>query len=46
MVGKDWTHQGVAKLYTDIVRNGYQIMYLTARAIGQASREGYEHDEQ
>ncbi|RKP06020.1 Lipin/Ned1/Smp2-domain-containing protein, partial [Thamnocephalis sphaerospora] len=36
MVGKDWTHPGVAKLYTDIVRNGYHMMYLTSRAIGQA----------
>ncbi|KAJ1653299.1 lipin Ned1 [Dispira simplex] len=36
MVGKDWTHTGVAKLYTDITRNGYQVMYLTSRAIGQA----------
>src|ERR1700733_6907562 len=36
MVGKDWTHVGVAKLYTDIARNGYNIMYLTSRAIGQA----------
>ncbi|KAF9031796.1 LNS2-domain-containing protein [Hymenopellis radicata] len=36
MVGRDWTHLGVAKLYTDICRNGYKIMYLTSRAIGQA----------
>ncbi|KAJ1680311.1 lipin Ned1 [Spiromyces aspiralis] len=36
MVGKDWTHIGVAKLYTDIRNNGYEIFYLTARAIGQA----------
>ncbi|GBB94675.1 hypothetical protein RclHR1_00240023 [Rhizophagus clarus] len=36
MIGKDWTHSGVAKLYTDITRNGYQILYLTSRAIGQA----------
>ncbi|KAK7054133.1 nuclear elongation and deformation protein 1 [Favolaschia claudopus] len=36
MVGRDWTHSGVAKLYTDITRNGYKIMYLTSRAIGQA----------
>ncbi|KAJ3511574.1 hypothetical protein NLJ89_g4023 [Agrocybe chaxingu] len=36
MIGRDWTHVGVAKLYTDIVRNGYKIMYLTSRAIGQA----------
>ncbi|KAI9068467.1 LNS2-domain-containing protein [Trametes sanguinea] len=36
MIGRDWTHMGVAKLYTDICRNGYKIMYLTSRAIGQA----------
>ncbi|CDS01254.1 hypothetical protein [Sporisorium scitamineum] len=36
MIGRDWTHIGVAKLYTDIARNGYRIMYLTSRAIGQA----------
>ncbi|GEM06033.1 lipin 1 [Rhodotorula toruloides] len=36
MIGRDWTHLGVAKLYTDISRNGYKMMYLTSRAIGQA----------
>ncbi|PWN36795.1 LNS2-domain-containing protein [Meira miltonrushii] len=36
MIGRDWTHSGVAKLYTDVARNGYRIMYLTSRAIGQA----------
>lgn len=36
MIGRDWTHMGVAKLYTDICRNGYKILYLTSRAIGQA----------
>ncbi|KAG6329330.1 hypothetical protein ID866_9759 [Astraeus odoratus] len=36
MIGRDWTHSGVAKLYSDIARNGYKIMYLTSRAIGQA----------
>ena len=42
MMGRDWTHLGVAKLYTDIRRNGYKIMYLTSRAIGQAdSTRGY-----
>ena len=42
MVGRDWTHMGVAKLYTDIVKNGYKIMYLTSRAIGQAdATRGY-----
>ncbi|GHJ88552.1 hypothetical protein NliqN6_4954 [Naganishia liquefaciens] len=35
-IGRDWTHLGVAKLYTDICNNGYKIMYLTSRAIGQA----------
>ncbi|RFU33248.1 Phosphatidate phosphatase/4-nitrophenylphosphatase, partial [Scytalidium lignicola] len=36
MIGRDWTHIGVAKLYTDIVNNGYNIMYLTSRSVGQA----------
>ncbi|KAJ2369953.1 lipin Ned1, partial [Coemansia sp. RSA 2611] len=41
MVGKDWTHPGVAKLYTDIANNGYEILYLTSRAIGQADGTRY-----
>ena len=36
MIGRDWTHAGVAKLYNDIVANGYNIMYLTSRSVGQA----------
>ncbi|KAF4631988.1 hypothetical protein G7Y89_g6146 [Cudoniella acicularis] len=36
MIGRDWTHIGVAKLYTEIVNNGYNIMYLTSRPVGQA----------
>ncbi|KAJ1608704.1 hypothetical protein OIY81_1197 [Cryptosporidium canis] len=36
IVGKDWSHQGVAELMTNIEANGYKIVYLTARAIGQA----------
>ena len=36
MIGRDWTHVGVAKLYTDIVNNGYHILYLTSRSVGQA----------
>jgi len=36
MIGRDWTHLGVAKLYTDIAANGYNVMYLTSRSIGQA----------
>ncbi|KAJ1547106.1 hypothetical protein HK096_004285, partial [Nowakowskiella sp. JEL0078] len=35
-VGRDWTHPGIANLYTNIRNNGYNIMYLTSRAIGQA----------
>ena len=37
MVGRDWTHPGVASLYTSIHTNGYSFLYLTSRAIGQAS---------
>mmetsp|Transcript_41745 Transcript_41745/g.37167 ORF Transcript_41745/g.37167 Transcript_41745/m.37167 type:complete len:86 (+) Transcript_41745:1576-1833(+) len=33
-VGKDWSHIGVTSLYTSMVKNGYKILYLTARAIG------------
>ncbi|KAI9699503.1 MAG: hypothetical protein M1820_007134 [Bogoriella megaspora] len=36
MIGRDWTHLGVAKLFTDIVANGYNIFYLTSRSVGQA----------
>ncbi|KAH9957887.1 Lipin/Ned1/Smp2-domain-containing protein [Russula dissimulans] len=41
LIGRDWTHVGVAKLYTDIYKNGYKIMYLTSRAIGQADSTRY-----
>ena len=37
MIGRDWTHVGVAKLYSDIVANGYNIFYLTSRSVGQAN---------
>ncbi|XP_011660379.1 phosphatidate phosphatase LPIN2 isoform X2 [Strongylocentrotus purpuratus] len=36
MVGKDWTHIGVAQLYSNIKLNGYNFLYLSSRAIGQA----------
>ncbi|KAK9460907.1 Lipin/Ned1/Smp2-domain-containing protein [Lipomyces oligophaga] len=36
MLGRDWTHVGVAKLFTDISSNGYNLMYLTSRSVGQA----------
>ena len=35
--GRDWAQSGVAQLFTKIRNNGYHIMYLSARAIGQAS---------
>jgi phosphatidate phosphatase LPIN len=36
MVGKDWTHNGVASLYSRIANNGFKFLYLSSRAIGQA----------
>ena len=35
MLGRDWSHSGIAELYTNIKKNNYQILYLTARPIGQ-----------
>jgi len=37
LIGKDWAQAGVAQLFSKIKNNGYHIMYLTARAIGQSS---------
>ena len=36
-IGKDWTQEGVTKLYKKIHDNGYKFLYLSSRAIGQAS---------
>lgn len=36
IVGKDWAQSGVAKLFTKIKDNGYKLLYLSARAIGQS----------
>lgn len=36
--GKDWSHKGVVKLYNDVVKNGYKILYLTARALCQSDQ--------
>ena len=36
MIGRDWTHSGIAKLYSDISANGFNIMYLTSRSVGQS----------
>ncbi|TRY59662.1 hypothetical protein DNTS_027403 [Danionella cerebrum] len=35
-LGKDWTHQGIARLYHRVSQNGYKFMYCSARAIGMA----------
>ena len=35
--GRDWSHPGVTALFRNLYRNGYKIIYLTARAIGQSS---------
>lgn len=37
LVGKDWSHLGVAHLFSAIKENGYQLLFLSARAISQAS---------
>mmetsp|Transcript_15334 Transcript_15334/g.25917 ORF Transcript_15334/g.25917 Transcript_15334/m.25917 type:complete len:175 (+) Transcript_15334:838-1362(+) len=31
-----WAHSGVAKLYSSIAENGYQLLYLSSRPIGYA----------
>lgn len=36
ILGKDWAQSGVAQLFTKIKNNGYNFLYLSARAIGQA----------
>ncbi|CBY20543.1 unnamed protein product [Oikopleura dioica] len=35
-IGKDWSQKGVTHLYQRIHNNGYKILYLSSRAIGQA----------
>ena len=41
-LGKDWSHNGVTELFTNIRKNGYEFLYLTSRAIGMAdSTRGY-----
>lgn len=36
--GKDWSHNGVVKLYNNLHKNGYKILYLTARALCQCDQ--------
>lgn len=34
--GRDWSHSGVAELFSKCRKSNYEVLYLTARAIGQA----------
>ncbi|CAG5133161.1 unnamed protein product [Candidula unifasciata] len=36
IIGRDWSQSGVAQLFTRIHKNGYKLIYLSARAIGQS----------
>ncbi|KAI4375032.1 hypothetical protein MLD38_012950 [Melastoma candidum] len=36
LMGMDWSHVGVANLYSAIKENGYHMLFLSARAITQA----------
>ncbi|KAK1891525.1 Phosphatidate phosphatase LPIN1 [Dissostichus eleginoides] len=43
-LGKDWTHQGIARFYHKVSQNGYKFMFCSARAIGMADMtRGYLH---
>ena len=37
-VGKDWSHKGICEFYTNLEKNKYVIVYLTARNFGQAKK--------
>lgn len=37
-IGRDWSHKGVVKLYNDMDKHGYKLLYLTARAICQSDQ--------
>ena len=34
--GKDWTHAGITRLFSNVAANGYQFMYLSSRSIAQS----------
>ncbi|WIA29421.1 hypothetical protein OEZ86_011924 [Tetradesmus obliquus] len=36
-LGVDWSHPGISQLFHNIAGNGYQIMFLSSRAIAQAN---------
>lgn len=35
-IGADWTHLGIASLFSKLYENGYKIIYLSARSLGQS----------
>ena len=35
LLGRDWTHANICKLFNKLVEHGYQIFYFTARSILQ-----------
>lgn len=37
-INQDWSHEGIAKFFTDLYERGYIIVYLTARNIGTAQK--------
>jgi phosphatidate phosphatase LPIN len=37
LMGRDWSHSGVTTLFSNVASNGYDVLYLTSRAIGQAN---------
>ena len=38
VLGKDWSQEGVVSLYNKIQNNGYKMVYLSSRPIGQSSQ--------
>jgi hypothetical protein len=36
LLSKDWTHTGVAGLFSAIEKNGYKFVYLSSRSISHA----------
>lgn len=37
-VGRDWSHRGICEFYTNLEKNNYVIVYLTARNFGQTKK--------
>lgn len=33
----DWSHKGIAAFYTNLAKNGYRLVYLSARPVGFSS---------